>query len=168
MGYWSKHPMAGDPPMDFQLVIIDKLFTNDEFFNDEIYTYEEFRKRLSEQIEEVYKEVKEELNTDARFVLPFTIARYRVKIKDEVLSKKIRKMIDDGGNETRKYDSTPIPTKDNNYTNFDRPICYANQLRDLWNYLMKDESKFDDLEEYKGLFDTIIEDTIKKGLINVD
>jgi len=168
MGYWSEHPMGGDSPMDSQFVIMDVLFTGEEFDNEEIYTYDEIKKRLSEQIEKVLEVVKEDL--DDEFVLPFTIAEFEVQIKDKTLSEEIKEMIYDGDNCERGYEYDPVPTKENNYTDFDRPICYANQLRDLWDELMENKSKFNELGKNKGLF-VIINEQIEKddlGLINVD
>lgn len=55
MGYWSTHPMGGDPPSDVVYVLDDLLFTKEERENEKHWDNNEYKKRLTEKLEEATK-----------------------------------------------------------------------------------------------------------------
>lgn len=52
MGYWSIHPMGGDPPSDVEYVLDNLLFKDVERSVDLHWDKDEYKKRLSEKLEE--------------------------------------------------------------------------------------------------------------------
>jgi hypothetical protein len=167
MGYWLIHPLGGDHPMKLHRVITDSLFTEEEYDNCVDTNDQEYAKRLLANIEDVVKLVAKFDFESEQFILPFLIAKYKVQINEKDLSDRIKEMIGDGGNAFREYDEDPIPMKDNNYTDFDRPISYANQLRDLWDDLIEN-GRYNELQRSTGLIEAIVDfvEEGNTGLIN--
>jgi len=99
---------------------------------------------------------------NCNFVVPFTLAELEIQVSDELLSRKFKQMIGDGGAANREYDlpelnSKEYPTKENNWNDLQTPFDYARQLYDLWDELMKGTVSFEVLSQDKGLFAAIDE-----------
>lgn len=190
MGYWSTHPMGGDTPLDYQAELEEIIgLSGDE-------EKEEYKEKIMEKLQELADvtftrdafhydfskaeitqtkegmEVKNLVSTpyeeNCGFVVPFTIAELGIQISDEVLSRKLKNMIGDGGAANREYDipnkgSKEYPIKENNWNNLETPFDYARQLYDLWDDLMKGNVSFDVLSQDKGLFAAIDEAYSQNG-----
>lgn len=184
MGYWSKHPMGGDTPMDAQGHMDWILFPEDEYGEEELDFDEDlYKKVLIEKIEDLLQAVEDEEDDEhyllhiAPFVIPFTIHEQEIQIKDEIISKKIKALIQDGGASERGYD-IPSPTEENyptihnNWNALQTPFDYARKLHDLWDGLMDGSIPFKELEQDIGLFATIekrmSETDGKPGIINTN
>ncbi|AEO93486.1 gp227 [Bacillus phage G] len=166
MGYWGHHPLSGDAPLDALYDLDELLFTPKELLNYELrYNAEEYSKRLKEKLSQA---IMIEYYDDHEFVLPFKIVELKIRIEDEILSRKVKNMIKDGGAAYRGYNVNKMKsTKENNYNNLKTPYDFACQLYDLWDSLMSGEISFDTLTNSKGLFETLNESK-GMGLINTD
>lgn len=153
MGYWNVHPLAGDIPNNKKLEIDVLLFSQKELvkcfdIDDELY-----RNRLIQHLEQVSNI---NLNTFS-FILPFLVAQYHIKVSNNILSQKLKRMIGDGGAVERGFvipskKSSAYPRKENNWNNFLSPFDYAVQLRDYWNDIMIEKKGFNDLWKKEDAF----------------
>lgn len=175
MGYWSTHPMGGDPPADAECTLRALLFTEEER-NEELHWKDEvYKKRLEENLSTVLSHHfgrSEDGYGYYPFTFPFTIAELGIRVKDPVLSEKIKEMIGDGDASERGYDtpsegSLEFPTKANGWNGLQSPFDYAIQLRDLWDDLMNGSISFDVLQPDQGLFAALENRVPGSGLINV-
>jgi len=184
MGYWSTHPMGGDTPLDYQAKlegiiglsgdeekeeykeeVTKKLqdlanvnFTRDAFH----YDFSNANITQTKEGMEVENLVSTPYKENCNFVVPFTLAELEIQVSDELLSRKFKQMIGDGGAANREYDlpelnSKEYPTKENNWNDLQTPFDYARQLYDLWDELMKGTVSFEVLSQDKGLFAAIDE-----------
>jgi hypothetical protein len=168
MGYWSKHPMGGDFPRDERLKIVEKACGSckiyDELFssdikNDTYHLDEVIKEGLTEKF--IDKATRFRYSEGHKFVLPFVIAEYEIRIKDKKISDKVKAMIGDGGSSIRGY----------NINDPDSPGTHAKRLYDLWDDLMEGKVEFSEIYKDPGLLETIAQkksDPNHKGLINVD
>lgn len=159
MGFWSAHPMAGDLALDAKDELDCLLFTEEEIDNDLYLDCEIYKSRLLGNLEEA---IHLEYPYGQRFVLPFTIAELQLRITDKKTSYLIKDMIGDGGNQLRGYPPIQAVGKDYKvtYNNFQTPLDYANQLRDLWDDLMEGKVPFTVLKDQGNLFDYIVQNFI--------
>lgn len=93
---------------------------------------------------------------DCSFIVPFLVAEHEIKITNQVLSRKLKNMIGDGGAWQREYEiptkaNGSYPTIYNNWNGLQTPYDYAKKLYDLWDGLMEGTIPFSSIEEDKGL-----------------
>lgn len=177
MGYWDKHPMAGDTPLDVKGHIDDTyvypLMQSEGFFEDEgeedditeSPRYAEFLLKALPNIVKAYEDGTDDGLDEAPFVVPFMVVENGIKIEDEDLSHRVRAMIGDGGAADRGYgdgaedddedEQDDQPTDDTPFDPFSSPQGYADQLEKAWDNLMTGRATYDDLERGKGLFEQI-------------
>ena len=174
MGYWSKHPMGGDLPLDFKDKIEYELFSKEELDAELYYDKEEFKLRLTEKLKQIkdmdFTGGSTTYPEDGSFVLPFLIVEYEIRIENQILSQQIKRMIKDGGAKGRDY---PIPLKGmpgyptqvNGYNELQSPFDYAIKLYDMWDDLMTGKRSFDEMDEDQGLF-AALQNNIGQGSVN--
>jgi hypothetical protein len=174
MGYWSEHPLGGDSPGDVKYSLLEYLFKEEGY--DLNYIIEEVemktkRKRLKKKLPELvdnFNIIFEGHDSDYYghrfdFVLPFTVIDYGVTINGEVISKKLKDMIKDGGGGDRGYHQPQKATPDNNWNKFEHPQDYCDQLRYYWDELITGKKTVDEVQlgKYKGLLQTLSEEIDK-------
>lgn len=155
MVFWSPHPMAGDLPLDAKDELDCLLFTEDEIDSDLHQNSKIYKERLLAHLIEA---IGLDYPYGQSFVLPFTIAELQIRIEDKNISNMIKEMIGDGGNQLRGYPPIQAIGKDykTTYNNFQTPLDYANQLRDLWDDLMEGKVSFSVLKDKGSLFDYVL------------
>jgi hypothetical protein len=162
MGYWDKHPMAGDSPMDYEGDLLYEVKLNYES------TPQEFEAKLPQLVQQGSRR-KYKKNA---FVLPFMVVDRGIKVTDPELSAKLKSFIQDGGAAERGYPvyspaQSQYPTEQNNWNDFQSPQDYAVQLYDLWDDIMSGKRQIEELGRLRGLFEVILTND-KKGLVNTN
>lgn len=161
MGYWHEHPMAGDTPLDVEGGIDEAYIypaahaagVDHEDLFDKTNLYARF-------LEKVLPAVLDDPGVfngyeAFRFVLPYMVATYGVKVTDELHNIRLKSMIGDGGAGERGFGD---PVGD-----FKNPADYAKELHDNWDALMRGEIGYDNLHKERGMFEMLTDAAHKDG-----
>jgi hypothetical protein len=143
MGYWGVHPMEGDSPLDDRFVIHEQIEDENEDFDE--LSNDVVVRRLRDRLPAIYEAVMTKVDEGSRFVLPFTIAENRIRIKDAKMSAQIKELIGDGGHAHRGYDPAAATGT------FETPKDFADQLYQNWDQLMDGTLPFNVLKPSLGL-----------------
>jgi hypothetical protein len=168
MGYWSKHPMGGDMPLDCEAnYVFEQIFTKEELDSDIEMNEENYSPRLIKHLSTI------EMNDpDYAFIIPFRVMEFEIQIEDPELRAKIKEMIGDGGAQERGYNvpepgDVDFPTAQNGYNSFQSPFDYAQQLRDIWDDVMTGVKPFGEAQPDHGLFAVLANHT-GSGMLNTN
>lgn len=173
MGYWSKHPLGGDQPLDAQLYLYEELGIEALFrkYDDKECSKkekekrkEDFLKALSKALEtKLDKALEYEYVKDYAFIIPYTVAENGLLLKDKKLADRLKSLIGDGGACNRGYEIKESK-RENGYNNFQSPFDFASELRDNWeDIVLTGKVKYKDLSRAKGLFEVLSEKIDKKN-----
>ena len=163
MGYWSVHPMGGDTPMDLEYDLLGR-YNRD---NGETCYYELEHDELAALIKKDLKILIEDAETHGNFTLPFIIVNSGIKSTTRQ-ARALKRLIGDGGNGDRGYESGKRATLANNWNNLARPIDYCDQLRYYFNGIVSGKVDKNVLERCKGLLETIATNTKTNKCVNVE
>ena len=99
MGYWDKHPMGGDSPLDARLVMFDTLGIRNDYIKiieaqseEELLTLEkEFSKKFAESLNENFDSLLEDKTiVKYSFIVPFSVIEFRQLSKTNLYLKRLK------------------------------------------------------------------------------
>jgi hypothetical protein len=158
MGWWGHHPMEGDSSLDVKGRVMSLLFTDDEYYDDNIYTFKERQKRISQNLKEILNLNLKDLS-DFKFAKTWIISDHRIMIRNKELSKSFKLLLGDGGAKIRGYQIPKeyIENRERYIKNFnklrikgeyDNPLFYSVELEKYWDEIMEGKLKFNVIKEY--------------------
>lgn len=148
MGYWGKHPLAGDSPQDEICNVISILFPEEEYQELDNLNISLFRERFIEKVPDFIERL-EEMEIYCTFILPFLVAECEMRIEDIEFSQKLKSCIIDEEEEMEGgiyvENGSEYPKKENDWNGLQSPFDYARKLYDMWDDLMLGKVSFDEI-----------------------